>query len=1195
MATPMLGYSVEFSLFVVISVLSFLVGKSAQDIVGCGGFLKSSVAIDFSKVEIKLYTKQGTLKESSDCAPTNGYYFIPIYDKGEYVLKIEPPSEWFFEPKEVPFNFNGVDDPCSKGKDINFAFKGFTLRGKVTSAGAPDGPENIKVILVSDADKTVKFTTTTGAGGQFQFAPILPQRYLLTATHDKYKFQKDSASVVVTEVKSQVPDGSLVIAGYDVTGQVQFNNEPTVGVNFVLSANDVTPLPNFKHSDYLCHVTSDEKGTFRYEALPSGSYTVRPYYGKFDVQPKEINIVVRHDHLVLSEKFLVKGFSVSGRVLMSEGGPGLKNAEVSLNGKRVASTDKDGRYTLDSVEPGNYVLSIRAENVKFDDVTIKLSPNTPEVTSVYPSEFKVCGQVTSASGQQSRTVEFQQDVDGRKATETTTTDRETGKFCKFLKTGQYSLSVKLTDMEKSSGIHYLPLVKDIHVRNSPISDIEFTQLRGTIQGRVVKLPESGKAVELSIKLKLKNSLVAMKILEGNDLTYTFDDVMPGFYDVEVDNNLWCFQNQVHSISVTSTKTTVPDFLQTGFKIKIRSSHATEAMVTNNSPEKEFSQMLNLDRGENYHCLPHSSPYKLILLGCHGYEKDSYMIDPTQGNVINLVAVSHDVTGFIKCPTMETDLTVDVILPNGQSARIGPLKGEKEGDDFIHRFKYRIRENQSLKFIPLSSSLLFRPETIEYRTINDCSNDVVQFIGEKGLIVEGKINPPLSNVKVTLNVGDGHTGPEDNRVFLTKADGKYKFGPLRSTTRFEITAEKESYVLTGPDKNGVFKAHKLAEINVKVIDSATKEPLQGVLLSLTGGEKYRKNSMTEEGGFLSFHSLSPGEYFIRPMMKEYKFEPSSQIIQIKEGVTESIELRGRRVSFSAYGTVASLNGEPEGNVVIEAVGINTCSNLVEEASSEPTGQFRIRGLLPQCDYQIRLKNSPDANTRIHRLEPQDLKVKTNKGDVRGLELIAFHLVSQMDLSVHVDSTTPEHLKTVKLKLCKEGEPDSPVYAVRLDTLAGGAKHWGNTASQERFLKAGLLVHLPFIPRDKTPYFIQLESSLNRHTYSFKESTVHFVADKTFRNFKMSFDPVLKTLDHELSQSNYIVIPVLIFAAVFYTYFHRILPVLQNVFGSLNQASFSFASREERNFYSHNNVMDVMDNVSIEPVHISTKRKLKPRKT
>lgn len=77
------------------------------------------------------YTKQGTLKESSDCAPTNGYYFIPIYDKGEYLLKIEPPSDWYFEPKEVLLNFDGINDPCSKGNDINFIFKGFSVHGKV--------------------------------------------------------------------------------------------------------------------------------------------------------------------------------------------------------------------------------------------------------------------------------------------------------------------------------------------------------------------------------------------------------------------------------------------------------------------------------------------------------------------------------------------------------------------------------------------------------------------------------------------------------------------------------------------------------------------------------------------------------------------------------------------------------------------------------------------------------------------------------------------------------------------------------------------------------------------------------------------------------------------------------------------------------------------------------------------------------
>lgn len=84
-----------------------------------------------------------------------------------------------------------------------------------------------------------------------------------------------------------------------------------------------------------------------------------------------------------------------------------------------------------------------------------------------------------------------------------------------------------------------------------------------------------------------------------------------------------------------------------------------------------------------------------------------------------------------------------------------------------------------------------------------------------------------------------------------------------------------------------------------------------------------------------------------------------------------------MSFSAYGTIASLNGEPEPGVVVEAIGINTCSNLLEEASSEANGQFRLRGLLPQCEYLLRLKSGPDVNVRIHRLEPPDLLVKVGK--------------------------------------------------------------------------------------------------------------------------------------------------------------------------------------------------------------------------
>ena len=44
------------------------------------------------------------------------------------------------------------------------------------------------------------------------------------------------------------------------------------------------------------------------------------------------------------------------------------------------------------------------------------------------------------------------------------------------------------------------------------------------------------------------------------------------------------------------------------------------------------------------------------------------------------------------------------------------------------------------------------------------------------------------------------------------------------------------------------------------------------------------------------SQSPGQYFLRPMMKEYKFDPASQMINVQEGTTEKISIKGSRVAF-----------------------------------------------------------------------------------------------------------------------------------------------------------------------------------------------------------------------------------------------------------------------------------------------------------
>ena len=70
---------------------------------------------------MKLYTKQGSLKYQTDCAPNNGYYMIPVYDKGEYVLKVEPPPGWTFGKNtvHVELRVSLYDESPQKGTRTN--------------------------------------------------------------------------------------------------------------------------------------------------------------------------------------------------------------------------------------------------------------------------------------------------------------------------------------------------------------------------------------------------------------------------------------------------------------------------------------------------------------------------------------------------------------------------------------------------------------------------------------------------------------------------------------------------------------------------------------------------------------------------------------------------------------------------------------------------------------------------------------------------------------------------------------------------------------------------------------------------------------------------------------------------------------------------------------------------------------------
>jgi hypothetical protein len=76
-------------------------GEGAQ---GCAGFVRASEIgkkSDLSNVQVKLFAHStGLLKYSTECAP-NGYFYVPAYDQGTFVLRVSGPDGWAFEPSEV--------------------------------------------------------------------------------------------------------------------------------------------------------------------------------------------------------------------------------------------------------------------------------------------------------------------------------------------------------------------------------------------------------------------------------------------------------------------------------------------------------------------------------------------------------------------------------------------------------------------------------------------------------------------------------------------------------------------------------------------------------------------------------------------------------------------------------------------------------------------------------------------------------------------------------------------------------------------------------------------------------------------------------------------------------------------------------------------------------------------------------------
>jgi len=76
---------------------------------------------------------------------------------------------------------------------------------------------------------------------------------------------------------------------------------------------------------------------------------------------------------------------VNGLLMFDPQGSGMVGAHIIINGRHVATTAQQGTYHLDSMKPGLYRISVEAPRMTFNEVEVKVTPNTPQLPSIIAS------------------------------------------------------------------------------------------------------------------------------------------------------------------------------------------------------------------------------------------------------------------------------------------------------------------------------------------------------------------------------------------------------------------------------------------------------------------------------------------------------------------------------------------------------------------------------------------------------------------------------------------------------------------------------------------------------------------------------------------------------------------------------------------------------------------------------------------
>ncbi|CAG9132482.1 unnamed protein product [Plutella xylostella] len=823
--------------------------------------------------------------------------------------------------------------------------------------------------------------------------------------------------------------------------------------------------------------------------------------------------------------------AVSFQHVSTGAGQPLAGARVSLAGAAAGATDAAGKYTLRAAAPGAHAVSFQHEQCELDDVKLTISPNgAVSLPEARVARWKVCGTVTPS---EPRNVLIQAETSSLVQSVAISNDGK-GKWCTYLPMGVYNINVEVSDKEQKDGLQFYPLSERVTVSSAPVEGVMFSQLYCEVQGKVQCAVPQCRNLAVTLKSLANGNGKELVTRTKEDGSYSFSNVLPGTVQLSVSEDALCWRDAALTVRVAAAAARAPPFVHSGYRVTVRAKY--DATVKYTGATSKDSGEFEVKAPSTRVCLSAADKYSLTPRSCHKYEPETVVVDTTKDVTdVTLTAVAHATEIEIVSPHKVSDLRLQ-LTGSASADTVGPLTGEPAGGNYVYRHTFYLKTHEVSALTATSSSLLFSPPS-QQLTAAGCQR--VPLSARAAVTLRGRVVPAVEGAVVTVT-----SDSSDLKLSMTTGpDGAYSFGPLDAALHYTVTAEKESYVMGAREANGDISARRLAEIVVTVQDEATGQALEGAVVSLSGGS-YRKNLITGASGSLRFSSLAPAQYYLKPLLKEYRFSPPATIVNLPQGQLEEVVCKGTRVAHSCFGSLVSISGGAWAGATVTAAPLTEGKKCTEEhATTAADGGFRIRGLLPECRYSLQLRDSSVPELAGLRLvtPPQVIEIKGKK-DISGVRLIAIQPHQLTDATVLIYAPNIDHYKSLRLKLALEDNPASPVYTTKLDAAGYHANN-----------NPGLMYVLPRLPADNKTYVLTVESSLSKATHSYEDEVVYFTSDGQYKSFDIEFAPKVKSGDQELRQTSLLVVPLL--AALGAAFLYRdvlIAQLIEAASGALDRA-------------------------------------------